>query len=148
MAWQSIDPMARNPDNVPVVGTEIMLALPSDAGAPALARAYLAEHADGLPDELIDDALLLVSELVTNAVQHGRPDIILRIRKHPPGIGVSVQDEGEELLARHTGAPDLQALGGRGLLLVDALASEWGVEPAEPPPGKIVWLQVEPPHVD
>ena len=109
-----------------------------------MARRYLSEHADGLPEKLIDDALLMVSELVTNAVQHGRPDIVLMVRPNPPGIGVSVRDGGAALPVPPTGAPDPADQRGRGLHMVESLSSSWGVEPADPPPGKVVWFELDP----
>ena len=88
---------------------------------------------------LVDDAVLLVSELVTNAVVHGRSDVALRLWRTGSGVRVEIAD-------RHPGAvlprrPDPEALGGRGLYLVETLAQDWGVRPAKP--GKAVWFELE-----
>lgn len=133
---------ARNPSGKPA---KVTFALPADEAAPQIARRYLAEHAAGVPAGLTDDALLLVSELVTNAVRHGQPDIFLTIRPHPPGIGVAVRDHGPELPTPSVEMPEPTAPRGRGLRIVDALSSDWGIELVDPPPGKIVWFELEQP---
>lgn len=125
----------------------IVVDLPHTSAAPAMARTHLNKHAAYLPPDLLEDALLLVSELVTNAVLHGQADVVLRVRADPPGIRVSVHDAGN-------GWPELRgpdsnhhAVGGRGLRIVDAVASSWGVEPSDPLPGKVVWFELHPPPV-
>lgn len=74
----------------------------------------------------LDTVLLCVSELVSNAVEHGGPPVVLRVADAPDGILLEVLDGGG-------GAPELQdpgpeSLRGRGLLLLDRLASRWGVD--------------------
>jgi anti-sigma regulatory factor (Ser/Thr protein kinase) len=128
-------------DDDDVVAT---LQLPHDARAAGIARRFVEEHSEHLPSELIEDAQLLVSEIVGNAVRHGRPDITLRVRTHPPGIGVAVIDTGDGLPEVPGGPPPPTQPSGRGLLIVDALATEWGVSPKEPPPGKVVWFDLRP----
>jgi anti-sigma regulatory factor (Ser/Thr protein kinase) len=118
------------------------LPLPSDADGPALAREFISEHANGLSPELLDDALLLVSELVTNAVRYGEPEIVLHVRHDPPGIGVSVHDAGPELPQLTDTPPDPAKQGGRGLRIVDALAQRWGVSRTRRQPGKTVWFEL------
>jgi len=81
----------------------------------------------------LDDVRLIVSELVTNAIQHGSPSESSSIRvvvRPTPGawVFVSVTDEGRDDTS--TPAPaktDLTAVRGRGLALVDELAFSWGV---------------------
>ncbi|MHA3701335.1 ATP-binding protein [Jatrophihabitans sp. YIM 134969] len=108
-----------------------------------MARAYLSEYATWLPAPLLDDARLLVSELVGNAVRHGRDEIILRLRPDPPGIGVAVTDHGDDMPTLPDGRPDPTVPSGRGLLIVAALASRWGVEKVEAGTGKTVWFDLE-----
>src|ERR1700722_11351890 len=110
--------------------------LPNGIDAPELARRYLAEHASWLESDLLADALLIVSELVTNAIRYGQPDILLSLRSDPPRVGVAVQDAGRDMPMVATVAPQDTEPNGRGLLIVDALADDWGVVPREPPPGK------------
>jgi serine/threonine-protein kinase RsbW len=96
----------------------------------------------GLDTDTIDAVTLVVSELVGNAVRHadipedGQLGIGWAVRPHE--VFVAVEDPSSELPVRREAAPD--ALNGRGLAIVDALSSEWGVEPTET--GKRVWAKV------
>ena len=123
---------------------ETTLPLPSDANAPALARSFVADHLAWLGPDQLDDALILVSELVTNAVRYGRPEIILRLRNEPPSVSVEVSDQGPRLPQVADVPPQPQDESGRGLLIVDALANRWGIDPDRPPPGKTVWFELGP----
>lgn len=124
----------------------VVLELSSDLDAPATARRFVTDHAAHLSIDLVRDAELLVSEIVTNAIRHGRPTVTLRLRLDPPGIGVSVHDHGDiaAMPIGDTPIPDVEQPGGRGLLIVRTVASEWGVEPSDPPPGKTVWFRLAP----
>ncbi len=87
----------------------------------------------------LDAALLVISELVTNAVVHARSPVTVRLRLRPDRLLVEVEDEDSQLpvLQQHS---DWDALGGRGLMLVDALAARWGSQPC--PFGKVVWAEL------
>jgi anti-sigma regulatory factor (Ser/Thr protein kinase) len=124
---------------------EVVLTLPRDVDAPAMAREYVSNFASWLPAAMLDDARLLVSELVGNAVRYGRDEITLRLRRHPPGIGVAVTDRGDDMPTLPDGRPDPTAPSGRGLLIVATLASHWGIEPAEGGRGKTVWFDLQAP---
>ncbi|GAT67401.1 ATP-binding protein [Planomonospora sp. ID91781] len=111
------------------------------AAAPASVREARSLVRRELPgwgaEDLVDDCVLIVSELVTNAVRHGGAACALRLG----GDGAHVYGE---LFDPGTGAPrmreaDMEATGGRGLQIVDALAAEWGVSWPESG-GKIVWF--------
>lgn len=116
-----------------------------DAGpcAPAVARALVRDtlHAWGLP-RLIDDARLLVSELVANAVQHARPAIVLSVHRGNGIIRVEVVDHGPVWVVRPPVplADVLDAEHGRGLAIVAAYATRWGVDPLPAEGGKAVWF--------
>ncbi|MGW4204232.1 ATP-binding protein [Streptomyces sp. NPDC004726] len=91
-----------------------------------------------------DAALLVLSELLTNAVCHavmtpGR-EIETRCTRSPGGLRIEVHDAGEGRPSPKEPAPD--ATGGRGLWLVDTLADRWGVSEREGP-GKVVWAELE-----
>jgi anti-sigma regulatory factor (Ser/Thr protein kinase) len=118
--------------------------LAADVGAPGEARHLLARHCAEQDHELDDDTLgtaqLLVSELVTNAVRHGEPPLFMRIDGTAQRLRVEVTDEGEAAPGRVEEA-DAWAEQGRGLMLVDALATEWGCAPV-PGGGKVVWFEL------
>lgn len=121
-----------------------LIELPSEPGAVSVARQFVSEHGSSLDLDLIEDAELLVSELVTNAITHGKPAIVLRVRLLPSGIGVEVRDEGPEdpvmTIIQHAH----NQRSGRGLGMVAAVASAWGVRRPETGPGKIVWFTLGP----
>lgn len=68
-----------------------------------------------------------MSELVTNAVVHGRGGIALTARCDRHRLFVAVKDDGKRFV-RAVGAPDLGRVGGWGLAIVDAEATRWGIE--------------------
>jgi anti-sigma regulatory factor (Ser/Thr protein kinase) len=128
-------------------GDGIVLELTSDLDAPATARRFVTQHARHLPIDLVRDAELLVSEIVTNAIRYGRPAVTLQLRLEPPGIGVAVHDFGdidEMPIGDDAKIPDAGQPGGRGLLIVRAVATDWGVVPSDPGPGKTVWFELRP----
>ena len=118
--------------------------LASDPDAPRLARRHVVEIARGAPRALVSDALLLVSELVTNAVKHGGSAFVtLYASASPRLVRIAVHDGGEGLPAVVAEAPDRGAPGGRGLMIVSALASRWGVESDPTVVGKTVWAELD-----
>jgi len=117
--------------------------LPKRPTSPARARHRLETAHLGLPRELIDIALLLTSELVTNAVKYGGDRIILTVRDEPKALWVEVYDSGPRRPQIGTGAS--QAEGGRGLLLVDSLADDWGTSGSAEGRGKVVWFALRKP---
>jgi GAF domain-containing protein len=92
---------------------------------------------------LLDEALLLVTELVTNAVVHAGTEIELRIETAPEGLRVEVVDRSPGSLPVIRPAPAETREGGRGVFLLDALATEWGTRHFSG--GKSVWFQLGPP---
>jgi anti-sigma regulatory factor (Ser/Thr protein kinase) len=107
-----------------VNGAPITLTLVRDDRAPGRARELLREHADGLDRDRLDTAVLLISELVTNAVLHGSGEIRLTIDVEGRDARFAVCDEGHGKPAvRPEPGPD----GGWGLRLVGQLARRWGV---------------------
>ena len=122
----------------------VQVELPPDMSAASVAR----ERTRGalrtwrLPN-LLDPLLLVVSELVGNAVRHGRPPVAMLLKRTGPGVRVEVHDEraGTGSSAEAT-LPDVQAESGRGMYLVQAVSSETGVEQVEGD-GKVVWATVE-----
>lgn len=113
--------------------------LPDSPRAAALARAHtrtfvLSQRLAGL----VDDATLLVSELVTNAVRHvgGRPQLTLTV--DDSGLRISVTDKGTGIpVPRH---PDAEHTNGRGLSLVEHLSARWGF--TREPHCSTVWCEL------
>jgi anti-sigma regulatory factor (Ser/Thr protein kinase) len=103
-----------------------LIELPRDPEAPAAARQAVDELGLSTPAAALQDVRLLVSELVTNSVQHGAGDsIILLIDAERPGLmRCEVVDGGTGFVPR--GRED-RVMGGWGLELVDGLARSWGV---------------------
>jgi anti-sigma regulatory factor (Ser/Thr protein kinase) len=106
--------------------TETVVTLPRSTDAPRQARLLVR---DLVSPERVDDATLLVSELVTNAVKYGPEDEAIRLFiGHGEGrTRFTVHDLGLGPLPEMRHADD-PAPGGHGLRLVDALADRWGVE--------------------
>jgi DNA-binding NarL/FixJ family response regulator len=105
-----------------------------------VARSFVREtlRSWGVTDPL-DDALLVVSELVSNAIVHARSSCELRLGLSPVIVRVEVVDAGG-------GTPDPLPPSrtrphGRGLTLIDAVASAWGVDP-QVAGGKVVWAEI------
>lgn len=115
--------------------------MPRDPTAAAAARGMIDQFSDDLLDpELLERAKLLASELVNNAVVHGRGAITLRAALDEDRLLVEVIDQGSgfERVARER---DLQQLGGWGLSLVEAEASRWGIHEGT----THVWFELERP---
>ena len=113
--------------------------LPFTANAAALAREALRIYAARLPPELMQDATLLTSELVSNAIRYGRPPVTLAIERAPDQLTVSVRDTAPALPVLTSVGPEVER--GRGLQIVASVADHWGVEPE--PTGKRVWFQLQ-----
>ncbi|MEU7461568.1 MULTISPECIES: ATP-binding protein [Streptomyces] len=113
-----------------------------------LARLLAVQQLDawGVPysSEVSGNAAVIVAELASNAVAHGRVrgrDFELTLILAGPTLRIAVSDARGERLPRVTGAPQLpETEAGRGLLLVAALADRWGVEPRQHI-GKTVWAE-------
>jgi anti-sigma regulatory factor (Ser/Thr protein kinase) len=119
-------------------GSAELLAAPSEARRDVQA---VCGHLDA---DLVADASLVVSELVTNAVQHGEPPVELTVTSGPDDVHLAVRDH-SPVEPRNAGARpadrghDVPARG-FGVGLVDTLASTWGVVPE--PSGKLVWARL------
>lgn len=121
----------------------VRMALPASSVSVTHARRYVQGRWPSLGAEVLDDLSVVVSELVANAVVHGWPDIELRLRVVPDTVDVAVLDHNPELPAALAVAPDPGSSSGRGLLLVDRLSRQWGVEPFADGTGKTVWASVQ-----
>ena len=117
------------------------LRLRPESAAPGLARAAIAAAASALPPMVVADAELLTSELVSNAVRHAELDpsqeIVVRIVADG-NVRVEVADPGPPFHA-DLREPSTDS-SGWGLLLLDEIATSWGVELEGS--GKRVWFEV------
>lgn len=88
------------------------------------------------PNEIV---VLLTSEVVSNAVVHAATPLVLDLDLRDDVLRVAVRDRVELLPVVRE--PDVGALGGRGMRLVDRLARRWGSEP-DADGGKVVWFEL------
>ncbi len=113
--------------------------LPARPASVPAARRFIVDalRSWGAP-EVADVVRLLASEIVTNAIVHARTNVVVIIVVTPPIVRVEVSDDAERYPEMRRA--DEEATSGRGMTLVDALASAWGVQPANG--GKCVWFEV------
>jgi len=107
---------------------DLAMRLTSDPQSPALARRaitqFLSDHGiDGITQ---DAAILVVSELVTNAMEHGAEPIELRAALVGDVIRVEVSDDGRRRVTRRM-QEEPWSTTGRGLAIVEAVTLDWGV---------------------
>jgi anti-sigma regulatory factor (Ser/Thr protein kinase) len=96
---------------------------------------------------LADDAELIVSELVTNAIRHGAAPVILALSViGPNALAGTVADGGPDLPHLYRREPGLDATSGRGLAIVRALVNRWGVWPDSGGIGKTAWFTLTTEH--
>ncbi|MFN8035447.1 MAG: ATP-binding protein [Acidimicrobiia bacterium] len=108
----------------------------SVAAARRFLRAVLTRS--GADERLIEDAILALSELVTNAVVHARTELRVRVTVDPDRVRVDVLDSGPGRAGPRTPAPP--DLGGRGLHIVEQLSDRWATR--ERDDGCGVWFEL------
>ncbi|MFF0446032.1 ATP-binding protein [Streptomyces sp. NPDC004609] len=120
------------------VPTSSSMAVPHGPAGVGEARHRMREqlHRSGVPEPVVDDAILILSELLSNACRHGRPlghaevgdgDVRAAWRVDPSGrLTVEVTDGGGPTRPVPS-TPSVTARGGRGLNIITALAQDWGV---------------------
>lgn len=115
--------------------------LPRSPEAPGIARRELARrYGDSLELDELYTAKLLTSELVTNAVLHGHGRILLRAGLNDDRVLVEVLDEGAGF-EHESRRREFHELAGRGLEIVDAESSRWGIHAGS----THVWFELERP---
>lgn len=113
----------------------------SASRARELVAAHCVSRHPHLDRRFLQTPLLLVSELVTNAVRHGAGPLGLEVSDDVDRFRVDVSDRNPALPVLRS--VDLWSEGGRGIMLVDELAEAWGVV-EHPGDGKTVWFQLPP----
>ncbi len=121
-------------------GDHVSIDLPAAVTSVGRAREFVAGTfaSWGIGPDTVDDALIIVSELVTNAVTHAASACEVQLAVDASAVRISVIDTG-------AGTPDPQPFSdtlphGRGLHIVGALSSAWGVDVV--PRGKLVWAEM------
>jgi anti-sigma regulatory factor (Ser/Thr protein kinase) len=114
------------------------LELPPETKSARKARQFVADVI-GDAGTLNDTVALLVSEVASNAVLHARTDFVVTVVLDDSSIRVEVTDGSplRPMIKQY----EADSVTGRGLHLVDAAASRWGVESSEP--GKTVWFELD-----
>jgi anti-sigma regulatory factor (Ser/Thr protein kinase) len=122
---------------------EARLELPDDPRSVSLARSLLTQLLGQWEmEDFVDLATLLITELVSNAIRHVPGTCAVEVTRRGDALRIAVVDTG-------LGVPDLQspglsAYGGRGLHIVSALATAWGVDRLEDG-SKSVWAELTTP---
>jgi anti-sigma regulatory factor (Ser/Thr protein kinase) len=133
-----------NPVGGPSIRPQLRWAVQWESPLPMHALPAIRERAAvvlaewGLTGEAVEPALLVVTELVTNAVEHARSPRSLSLELANGSVRVEVRDDAA--VPPQLGQPDPLQVRGRGLHLVEALSSRWGW--AQDPPGKVIWAEV------
>nr|WP_325048310.1 ATP-binding protein [Intrasporangium calvum] len=114
------------------------------SAAPSIRKTLVADLASReVPGEVVEEAEIVVSELVANAIRHAKPLADGAIRVHwkvkNNVVEVEVTDGGGPTVPRPA-PPTTWGPGGRGLRIVRSLAHEWGV--LDEPNGRTVWASV------
>ncbi|MFE3111104.1 ATP-binding protein [Kitasatospora indigofera] len=113
-------------------GTDLVLPLAHDATAPSTARraarGFLSQA--GLNDDAVYDALLVISEMLTNAVEHALPPVTLRLEPVEtdghPAVRIAVTDGGPSSEPGEWAATGTTDEHGRGCTIVEALTVQNG----------------------
>lgn len=120
-------------------GAVAELVLGGEPDAVPTARRFATQALADMTPATADDVALIVTELVTNGLLHGRLPVTLRVARLGDRVRVEVEDAGGGIPVRIRSSS--QTMTGRGLGLVAALSAGWGVEPG-PGGGKVVWAEI------
>ncbi|MFG2881436.1 ATP-binding protein [Streptomyces sp. NPDC048297] len=93
-------------------------------------------------EDFVDVACLLATEVVGNALRHGDCSVRVLLRDDGCVLHCAVEDTGPRFRPASPGPADELTEGGRGLLLVDACATRWGIRSSPSGTGNQVWFQL------
>ncbi len=114
----------------------LTLDVSGDLSELARVRAWARAELRDVAEEDLTDTILVLDELVSNAVRHGKPPQRVRLLRQPGRLRIEVDDSGT---TPATPRPPSET-GGRGLALIDACSTGWGQEHRED--GKTVWAEL------
>jgi anti-sigma regulatory factor (Ser/Thr protein kinase) len=122
---------------------EVSRRFPGRLDAPRAARSFVADTLQrwGFVS-LVDDAMLTMSELATNAIVHADSPFTVVIASEADTVRLSVRDQSTLVPTRRDNGPMAQS--GRGIDLVSVIADRWGIEVL--PDGKVVWAELRRPN--
>jgi len=114
---------------------------PADRRSVAAARRFVRAtlSGSGHAPEAVEDAVLMVSELASNVVEHARTEYEIVVAVDEDRARIEVADGSAILPALREAAHDSER--GRGLYLLETLAKRWGVESR--PSGKAIWFELD-----
>ncbi len=120
------------------VRSALAISLPCDLASVTVGRHFVRDvlNAWHLP-RLVDDAQLATSELVANAVRHAGTGLVLSVSLEE-GVVIAIEDSRPEIRHPVLVGPGSMAESGRGLHIVAAVSSDWGIRAT--PTGKAVWF--------
>jgi anti-sigma regulatory factor (Ser/Thr protein kinase) len=116
--------------------TTLELHVAPESATPRAVRRAFAEHFAAVAP--LDDLLLCVSEVLTNAVLHAGPPIVVVAGRRAGRIRVEISDGSSAAPVRRS--PEHTSPTGRGLHLLDVLTASWGVDVGLR--GKTVWFEI------
>jgi anti-sigma regulatory factor (Ser/Thr protein kinase) len=122
----------------------LVFELPASPAAVSAARRAVLAANGGVPSTVRADVLLLLTELVSNAVRHAKAGagrtVHVELQQGARMIGVAVFDEGTGFTAEAP-HPERDGSGGWGLFLIDRIADRWGITPTGS--GTCAWFEIE-----
>ena len=130
--------VTEQPERSDAAGTTSQRFVPVPSAVPAARRFAVDVLRSWGEDAVVTDASLVVSELATNAVSHASSAFQVSLTRTDSTILISVEDVGATRPQRRQASPD--DFGGRGMLLVEALARSWGCDTTDD--GKSVWAEL------
>jgi serine/threonine-protein kinase RsbW len=139
-SWSG-EPGVKDPGGRVLFESDVTVAEGMETSVRRCAEASVGQEFPAHPS-LSQDVALVTSELVSNATRVARDRILVKVVANGDEVTVAVTDDGPGV--PHLRHPEPDEPTGRGLLLVDAVADRWGVEPVEPH-GKVVWARCSTP---
>jgi anti-sigma regulatory factor (Ser/Thr protein kinase) len=119
-------------------GKEALVHLASDVSSLGEGRRFVARTLRdwNVDESLIEPVVLVANELMANAIVHADSAPVVSLEAAGPALLLRVADASSKLPVARPAT--LDATGGRGLILVEALADRWGIDTN--PSGKVVWV--------